>query len=80
MSALRYEWAVSTAAISQIIPETCGAIHQALKDDFLTAPATPEEWVGISNALEHTLNFPNALGRKFSLSVMLRHLMESWVK
>lgn len=62
MTSLHYEWAVSTAAISQIVPGTCEAIHKVLKDDFLTTPTSAGEWVRISAALEEAWNFPNALG------------------
>ena len=62
MTALHYEWKISVAAISQIIHETCQAIYDSLKGEYLTTPTSVEQWTAISQTLEEQWNFPNAVG------------------
>lgn len=62
MTSLHYEWCVSVASLSSIIPETCAAIYDSLKHELLSTPTTVDEWLAISNTLEENWNFPNAIG------------------
>ena len=63
MTSLHYDWCVSVASISNIIPETCQAIYDSLKQELLSTPTTVDEWLEISNTLEQNWNFPNAIGK-----------------
>ena len=62
MTQLHYDWCISVAALSSIIPETCEAIYTALKGEYLKTPATQEEWKVIAKQMEDSWNFPNAIG------------------
>lgn len=62
MSQLHYDWCISVASLSAIIPETCRAIYTALRNDYLRTPTTEQEWTTISSKLEENWNFPNAIG------------------
>lgn len=64
MTQLHYDWCISVASLSAIIPETCEAIYQTLKDEFLRTPATEEEWTRIADQMHDSWNFPNAIGEK----------------
>ena len=59
---LYYNFRISVALISKIVPETCKAIYQVLKNEYLTTPNTPERWVEISRNLYQRWQFPNTLG------------------
>ena len=43
-SSLSYQFQVSQNLISTIIPELCWVIYQALRQHYLKAPTTAEEW------------------------------------
>ncbi|XP_067946400.1 putative nuclease HARBI1 [Watersipora subatra] len=62
MTQLHYDWCISVASLSAIIPETCHAIYTSLCADYLRTPTTEQEWIEISRQLEDNWNFPNALG------------------
>ncbi|XP_068082633.1 uncharacterized protein [Anabrus simplex] len=59
---LMYSFRISASAISTIIPETCKAIYESLKDEYLKMPSTENEWLEISKQYEEIWNFPNCLG------------------
>lgn len=63
MTQLHYDWCISVASLSSIIPETCEAIYSTMRHDYLKTPTTQDKWKQISNDLEENWNFPNALGR-----------------
>ncbi|XP_067643239.1 uncharacterized protein [Eurosta solidaginis] len=48
--------------ICHAIRETCRAIYEALKDDFLEVPSSHEEWTEIAQRFEQRWNFPNCCG------------------
>ena len=62
MTQLHYDWCISVAALSAIIPETCEAIYNTLKGEYLKTPATQEEWEAIARQMGENWNFPNAIG------------------
>ena len=61
LTQLHYDWCISVASLSQIISETCTAIYEVLKMDYLKTPSTEEEWQAISRAFD-SWNFPNVIG------------------
>ena len=62
LTALHYEWCISVATLSSIIPETCQAIYDSLKAEFMTTPQTVDSWKAISRLMSDNWNFPNVLG------------------
>ncbi|KAG7177258.1 putative nuclease HARBI1 [Homarus americanus] len=59
---LKSSVAISSSALSQIIPETCLAIWNTLKKDFMKFPDSEDEWKQIANEYHEKWNFPNCLG------------------
>ena len=59
---LSYAFRIGKATLSHIIAETSEMIHKCLKDDFLCAPKTQEEWEKIAESFEEFWNMPNAIG------------------
>lgn len=57
---LFYTWKISTASISNIIFDTCMAIHQALTTDYVRVPRREDQWLQISDRFYKRWNFPNA--------------------
>lgn len=57
-----YDWCISVAALSSIIPKTCEAIYNTLRREYLSTPTTEAKWREISQDLEEHGNFPNAPG------------------
>ena len=70
LTQLHYDWCISVAALSNIIPKTCSAIYETMKDEYLSTPTTEEQWVTISQQLEANWNFPNALG-KYTITIII---------
>ena len=71
MTQLHYDWCVSVASLSSIIPETCEAIYNELKSDYLKTPSTQDEWQTIAQQMEDVWNFPNALGEYITVMILL---------
>ena len=63
---------VRVSTISQIISETCVAIYEALKDEYMTVPSTPEEWTKIADGFAKNWNFPNCIGALDGKHVVMR--------
>lgn len=59
---LSFALRIGRATVCNIIKETCNAIWMGLKDDYLKAPQTEEEWLSIARDFESERNFPNCLG------------------
>ncbi|XP_071484602.1 uncharacterized protein [Diadema antillarum] len=58
---LAYNYRVGVSTISQIIPETCSAIWEALQPEYLPQP-TEEKWRSIEGRFAQRWNFPNCCG------------------
>ncbi|XP_063376504.1 uncharacterized protein LOC134663896 [Cydia fagiglandana] len=56
---LHFLFKISPQLISEIIPEVCMALNEALKDE-IKLPSCPEEWLEISKG--YSLKFPRAIG------------------
>ena len=59
---LNYSFRIGKATLSHIIAETSEMIHKCLKDEFLRAPKTQEEWEKVAESFEEFWNMPNAIG------------------
>ncbi|XP_046688358.1 uncharacterized protein LOC124374105, partial [Homalodisca vitripennis] len=45
---LKFSCAISPQALGKIIPETCAAIFDVLKEDFLKFPCNESDWMNIA--------------------------------
>ena len=59
---LHYSHRISLSSISHIIPETCEAVYNCIKEECLLTPKTSVEWQEISLTLQERWQFPNVLG------------------
>lgn len=59
---LQYNFRISVSLLTNLIPETCQAIYDVLKEEYLSTPSTPEQWKAISTELYESWQFPNGLG------------------
>ncbi|XP_070550575.1 uncharacterized protein [Ptychodera flava] len=69
---LQYGFRISVSTIRQIIPETCEAIYQALKEDYLTTSNTTEDWLNVAREFEQRWNFPHCIGALDGKHVVIR--------
>ena len=53
---------IGRATVSHIIRETCAAIWTALHAQYVIAPKTTNDWVGIANEFKEEWHFPNCIG------------------
>ena len=53
---------IGRATVSHIIRETCAAIWTALQGQYVIAPKTTNDWVGIANEFKQEWHFPNCIG------------------
>ncbi|XP_066977862.1 uncharacterized protein [Macrobrachium rosenbergii] len=59
---LGYQFRISHNLVSSLIPETCRAIYNIMKTEYLKLPSTPEEWNEIALHYFQQWNFPNCIG------------------
>ncbi|XP_059369556.1 uncharacterized protein LOC132107342 [Carassius carassius] len=61
-SSLSALYRIGASTISKIVMETCGALYQLMKTDFLKTPSTETEWREIAQDFESKWRFPHCLG------------------
>ncbi|XP_023664998.2 uncharacterized protein [Paramormyrops kingsleyae] len=59
---LGFQYRIGTSTLSQIVMETCAAVYQVMKNDFLKTPSTEAEWRTIAQDFEVKWQFPHCLG------------------
>ncbi|XP_068225274.1 putative nuclease HARBI1 [Palaemon carinicauda] len=59
---LKFSTGISTQALGHIISETCQAIYDALRNEYLKFPTTSGEWKKIADDFYLLWNFPNCGG------------------
>ena len=59
---LSNQFRISQSAISLFVIETCKAIYEGLKEEYIKCPSTVEEWKAIADAFFTKWNFPFCLG------------------
>ena len=59
---LSFNFRVGRSTLCRIVRETCSVIWQVLCKDFVRAPSTEDEWIGISEQFARLWNFPNCVG------------------
>ena len=55
---LSFNFRVGRSTLCRIVRETCSVIWQVLCKDFVRAPSTEDEWIGISEQFARLWNFP----------------------
>ena len=63
---LQASFRVANQTISKIIFETCTAIYDELREEYLRTPSTPAEWAPIVDGFWNRWNCPNTLGTKLT--------------
>ncbi|XP_033953775.1 uncharacterized protein [Pseudochaenichthys georgianus] len=56
------QFRVGVSTIRQLVPETCTAIYEVLKEKYLKCPDTVEEWQRVADGFQAQWDFPNCLG------------------
>lgn len=59
---LCYSFRLGKSTISQIISETCAAIYENLRGEYLRAPESEADWLSIAERFENTWNMPHVIG------------------
>ncbi|KAK5650121.1 hypothetical protein RI129_001150 [Pyrocoelia pectoralis] len=59
---LKFSTLISPQSLGKIIPETCRAVVEVLKTEYMKFPATEDEWIRIANDFEKKCNFVNCVG------------------
>ncbi|KAG0429118.1 hypothetical protein HPB47_023945 [Ixodes persulcatus] len=50
------------SSVNDLIHETCTALYEELKEDFLRTPKTEEEWLDVISGFAQKWQFPNCAG------------------
>ncbi|XP_071953022.1 uncharacterized protein [Antedon mediterranea] len=53
---------VPRSTLSKLIPETCKAIYDVLKEDYLKVPETEDDWLKVAEGFKEKWQFPNCIG------------------
>ncbi|XP_046687152.1 putative nuclease HARBI1, partial [Homalodisca vitripennis] len=59
---LKFSCAISPQALGKIIPETCAAIFDVLKEDFLKFPCNESDWMNIAVDFKKYWQVENCVG------------------
>ncbi|MCL4153914.1 UNVERIFIED_CONTAM: hypothetical protein GTU68_035447, partial [Idotea baltica] len=59
---LKFSTRISAQALGKFIPETCKAIYESLKEQYLKTPSTHEEWKEVAKEFDSLWQFPNCCG------------------
>ena len=59
---LSFSFRVGKSTICKIISETCVAIYESLKTQYLSCPTSPEDWKRIASKFETDWQFPHVIG------------------
>ncbi|XP_056301555.1 uncharacterized protein si:dkey-121j17.6 [Danio aesculapii] len=61
-SSLSAQYKIGASTTSQIVMETCVALYQVMKTDYLKTPSTEAEWRAVAHDFESKWQFPHCLG------------------
>ncbi|XP_041826075.1 protein ALP1-like [Melanotaenia boesemani] len=61
-ASLSFHFRFGESTISMIVIETCKALHQTLRDEYLKTPTTVEEWLDVAKDFHHQWQFNHCLG------------------
>ncbi|XP_064625933.1 uncharacterized protein LOC135486765 [Lineus longissimus] len=69
---LQFSTRLSRSTIGAIIPETCCAIYETLKMDYIKVPSNEQEWLKVAEEFETKWNLPHCLGAMDGKHVVFR--------
>ena len=72
-SSLQYQFRISAASLSIIVPEVCQAVFQVLKDDYFKCPSAPEQWLKIAQLFHDRWQLPHCVGAADGKHVRILH-------
>ena len=58
---LSFAFRIGKSTVGKILAETYQELYDSLKDTYLRAPTTPNDWLRISKQFEDTWNFPHVI-------------------
>jgi hypothetical protein len=73
----QYSFRVAANTIGKIVPETCRALYQVLKADFLQCPRTQDAWQEVINGFWERWQMPNTVGALDGKHIVLRKPLNS---
>ena len=59
---LQYAFRVARLTINKFVPGVCNAIILAYRDEVMTCPTSPEDWLEVESVFRQRWNIPHALG------------------
>ena len=59
---LSFSFRIGKATVNRIVAKTSDAIYEVLKEKYLSAPQTEEDWLKISQDFEENWNMPHTVG------------------
>ena len=59
---LQYAFTVARSTINKFVQEVCDAIIRAYRDEMMTCPTSPEDWLEFESIFRRRWNIPHALG------------------
>ena len=72
-SSLQYQFRISAASLSIIVPEVCQAVFQVLKDVYFKCPSAPEQWLQIAQLFHDRWQLPHCIGAADGKHVCILH-------
>ena len=60
----QYAFRVARSTINKFMPEVCDAIIRAYRDEVITCPTSPEDWLEVESIFRRRWNIPHALDGK----------------
>ena len=58
---LQYAFRVARSTINKYVPEVCNTIIRAYRDEVMTCPTSPEDWLEVESVFHRRWNIPDAL-------------------
>ena len=59
---LQYAFRVAWSTINKFVPEVCNTIIRAYRDEVMTCPTSPDDWLEVESVFCRRWNIPHALG------------------
>ncbi|XP_050032302.2 uncharacterized protein [Dermacentor andersoni] len=69
---LSQQFKLGCADVGSLIQKTCTVIYKELKDDFMKAPKSEEDWKEVMRVFNDKCNFPNCVGALSGRHVVIK--------
>ena len=63
---------VTLGHLNKFVPEVCDAIIRAYRDEVMTCPTSPEDWLEVESVFRRRWNIPYALGALDGKHILIR--------